>query len=219
LGVRLAVARIWAAAAAAILAAAIADAATEFAANSGWIGAGLRDNDHQAVVPALLVGAAVALCLLVSVLCSRLSPRDPLSLRMAALGTRLADVACAFCGSVLCIVAMEGYETRFGGLSPFDPRSVVIAHAPALIVAFLLAGALVHYALRAAVRVAGRAGIAVAEFVEHFLERRLGSAAPLRAARISAFVLYVVHVPSWLARGSCGFRAPPRSIRPRCCLA
>lgn len=212
---RFAVVRVWAAAATAILAAAIADAATELAVNGGWLGSGLRDNDHQAVLPALCTGAGLALSLLLAVLFSRVSPRDSLSLRITALRTRLGDVVCALCGSALCIVAMEGYETNFGGVSPFDPRSVVLSHAPALIVAFLLIGALVHCTLRAAVRAAAEASVAVAEFFEAFLGRDFGNGAPRRAARISAFELRVTHVPSWLARGSRGFRAPPRSMHPR----
>jgi len=213
--VRFAVVRIWAAAATAILGAAVADAATEFAANGGWLGAGLRDNDHQAVLPAFVIGAAVALFLLLAVLLSRVSPRDPLSLRIATLRTRLGDVLCAFSGSALCIVVMEGYETRFGGLSPFDARSVVVSHAPALLVAFLAMGALVHCALRVAVRAAADASVAVAAFLEAFLGRDFGNGAPRDAVRISAFELRVAHVPSLLARGSRGFRAPPRSMHPR----
>jgi hypothetical protein len=215
LSVRFAVVRIWSAAAAAILSAAVADVATEFAANSGWLGAGLKDYDHESVVPALIIGAAVALSLLLAVLLSRVSPRDPVSRRMTVLRTRAADVAFAFCGSVLCIVAMEGYETHFGGASPFDPRSVVISHAPALIVAFLLMGTLVHLALRAAIRAAAAASAAVAGFFEEFLSRCRGATEPLRAARLSAFELYVTHVPLRLAHGCRGLRAPPRTISSR----
>jgi hypothetical protein len=219
LGVRFALVRVWAATAAAILAAAVADAATEYAANGGWLGTSVRDNDHQAVLPALLVGATVTLGLLFAVLLSRISPRDPLALRMIELRTRLADVAFAFCGSALCIVVMEGYETRFGGVSPFDPRSVVVSHAPALFVAFLVMGALLHCALRAAVRTAAEASAVVAKFLETFLGSGPLNASPLRGIRLTAFEPSGIHVPAWLIRGSHGFRAPPGSIRPHYRLA
>lgn len=197
--------RIWAAAATAILAAAAADAVAEFAANSGWLGARLADHDHESIVPALVIGAAVALSLLLAVLFSRVSSRDSLT-------PRLSDVAIAFCGSVLCVVAMEAYETHFGGTSPFDPRSVVVSHAPALIVAFLSIGALVRVALRAAIRAAAKASVSVAAFFEQSLSRRSGGAEPRLAARISAFELCVPHVPMWLACGCRGLRAPPPTI-------
>ncbi|HZV76619.1 MAG TPA: hypothetical protein VFF63_02530 [Candidatus Babeliales bacterium] len=211
---RFALVRAWAVAAAAILAAAAADAGTEFAENSEWLGGTLRDNQHEAILPALLLGAAVTLSLTLFILLARISPRDPLLLRMNDLRARFVDLACALCGSELCVVLMEGYETRFGGLSPFDPRSVVISHAPALVIAFLLAGAIVHCALRASIAAASRASGAVAEFLVEFLRKLLRAAAPPRAVALSAFRLYVRHVPPGIAAGSRGLRAPPRSIRP-----
>lgn len=210
---RFALIRGWAVAATAILAAAIADAGTEFAQNSGWLGGTLRDNQHESILPALLLGVAVALSLTLFVLFAKISPRDPL-LRMSDIRRRLTDVALAFCGSVVCIVVMEGYETRFGGLSPFDPRSVVVSHAFALAMAFLLMGAIVHCALRSAVRSASRASGLVVGFLVEFLRKVAAIVAPPRSPALSAYRLQVAHVPPGLARGSRGFRAPPRSIRP-----
>lgn len=210
---RLTFIRGWAVLATAILAAAAADAGTEFAANSGWFGATLRDDQHQAVVPALLLGAAVTLSLLLFVLLARISARDPLLLRMNDLRRRLVDIVCAYCGSMLAVVAMEGYETRFGGLSPFDPRSVVLSHTLALIVAFVVIGAIVHCALRSAIRIAGRASDAVVAHFFAFLRRLLKVIAAPGALALSASEPNVVHVPLGIASRARALRAPPASIR------
>ncbi len=203
----------WAVVATAILAGAAADAVTEFAADSGWLAGAVRDDQHEAVVPALLLGAIVALALTLFVLFARISLRDPLLSQMNDLRRRLLDFAGAFFGSSLCVVAMEGYETRFGGLSPFDPRSVVLSHAPALVVAFAVAAAIVHYALRAAIRTASRANVVV-EYLVEFLRRLLGAAPGHRTLAPRAFEPRVIHVALGIAGGVRGRRAPPRSIRP-----
>lgn len=211
--VRFAIVRAWTAAAAALLAAVAADAGTEFAGNSGWLGAGLIDNQHEAVLPTLAIGLTVALCLLAFVLLARIAPRDPLLLRMSDLRVRFAEIACAFCGSVLCIVAMEGAETHFGGISPFDPRSVVVSHLPALLVASLVVGVIVYYALHVAIGIAARASVAVAGFFVAVFPRRRELRAASRTTRISAFEFAVSRVPLGIADGSRGLRAPPRSLR------
>jgi len=210
--VRFAIVRGWAALATAILAGTAADASTEFAENSGWLGGSLHDYQHQAIIPALLFGSAVTLALILYVLLARISRGDPLLSRMSDFRTRLVDIAYALCGSVLCIIAMEGYETRFGGFSPFDPRSVVLSHSLALLIAFVVMGVMVHCALGASIRVASRSSDFVAEVFAEFLHKILGVSATPRMIGVSAFVLYVLHVPLAIAYGSRGFRAPPRSI-------
>jgi hypothetical protein len=210
---RFALVRAWAAAATAILAAAAADAVTEFAENNGWLGGTLRDGQHEAMVPALLLGASVALSLALYVLLARISPRDLLVVRLNDVRVRLADLACGFCGSALSVVAMEGYETRFGGVSPFDPRSVVVSHAPALIVAFLVTGAIVHCALRCAIRTASRASVVVEYFVQ-FLRRLFAVICTPQTVAHSAFELRCLRVALGIAGGSHSLRAPPRSTRP-----
>jgi hypothetical protein len=209
---RFRVVRGWAVLAAAILAASTADAGTEFAENGGWLGGALRDNQHEAILPALVLGAALALGLTLFVLLARISPRDPLLMRLNDCRSRLFDIACAFCGSMLCVIVMEGYETQFGGVSPFDPRSVVLSHAVPLVVAFVVAGAIVHCVLRAAIGVAGRASNIVVEFLVEFMRKLLRSVTPRRAVTLSAFQLYVSHLPPGIAAGLRGLRAPPRSI-------
>lgn len=216
---RFAIVRIWAAAAVAMLAAATADAVVEFAGNGGWLGAGLHDNQHEAIAPALVLGAATALFLLAFILFNRIPLRDPLLLRLCERPTRWLDTFCAFAGGAVCVVAMEGYETRFGGTSPFDPSSVVLSHAAALLVAILAIGAILHWMLRAAVGVASRASAAAVEVFARFFRSPLNAAQPPLVARTPAFEIGVPHVALAIAEGRCGRRAPPRSIRLRYVIA
>ncbi len=207
---RFAIVRAWAALATAILAGATADAGTEFAENCGWLGGSIRDGQQEAIVPAFVLGAAIALALLLYILLARLGPADPLLSLMSHFRSRFVDGACALCGSALCVIVMEGYETRFGGLSPFDTRSVVLSHSVALVIAFAVIGAIVHCALRSSIRVAGHASEFVAEIFAEFLRKLLDVSATPRMVGVSAFVLYVLHVPLAIADGSRGFRAPPQ---------
>lgn len=216
---RLALVRSWAVAATAILAAAIADAATEFAENSQWLAGALRDDHQEAILPVLLFGASVALSLILFIVLARISPGDPLLLRMDNFRTRSIDIVFAFSGSVLCVLTMEGYEIRFGGISPFDPHSVVLSHAVGLIVAFIAMGTLMHCVLRSAIRAASRASTVVVEFFVRCLRKVLEAVAAPRTVAPSAYVLGVVHVSLRLSSASHGFRAPPRPIRPLTCSA
>ncbi len=208
---RFAIVRAWASLATATLAGAAADAGTELAENCRWLGGSVRDGQQEAIIPAFVLGAIIALGLVLFVLFARLTPGDPLSSRMSHFRSRFVDTACALCGSALCVIAMEGYETRFGGLSPFDPRSVVLSHSLALLIAFAVIGAIVHCALRASIRIADHASEFVADICAEFLRRHLNVGATPVVVGVSAFVLYVLHVPSAIADGSRGFRAPPQA--------
>lgn len=192
--------RSWAIVAAAILTGALADAAVD------------RDNHYQGVLPALEIGAVAAVFLVLFTLLARIGPCDPLLTRMNDIRTRVVDIAGALCGSALCVVAMEGYETRFGGLSPFDARSVVCTHAFALIVAFVIVGAMLHYALRGAIRIASRATDAVTSLVVSFLRKLAPAAASPLPILLSVFALRVPHAPRDVAAGSQSLRAPPRPV-------
>jgi hypothetical protein len=217
--VRFAIIRAWAALATAILAAVCSDAGTEFAQNSGWLGRGIPDDQHQAVWPALLLGLAVTLLLTLFVLFARIRPGDPLLTRIGDFKTRTIDMACSLFGGVLCVVAMEGYETRFGGVAPFDPRSVVLSHALPLVVTFVVVGALVHSALHGAIRAASRASSLVVEAFVQFLNKLLCDRTTPGMIQVSAFVLYVFRVPLAVAHGFRGLRAPPRSTLARYLIA
>lgn len=208
---RYALVRSWAVVAAAILTGAVADAATEFAENSHWLAGSVRDDQHQGVLPALTIGTAVALALLLFVLLARISPRDALLTRMNDARRWAVDIAAAFCGSILCVIALEGYETRFGGLSPFDPRSVVVSHAFALIVAFAIVGTILQCILCRSIAIASRAGTLVAGFV-YALLRKVGRRTSPGTVSLSVFALDAPYTALRIATGSHGLRAPPLSI-------
>lgn len=209
---RCAIVRAWTSLATALLTAALADAATEFAENLGWLGGSVRDGQHEAVAPTLLIGLAIGAGLAAFVVFARIAPQDRLHRCMRGGGALTADLAIALCGSALCVIAMEGYETRFGGLSPFDPRSVVLSHALPLLVAFLLVAIVVHCFLRIGLRIAGRVGqLAESVLVEFLHGISRGRVAP-GAVHTSAFTLHVLHLAPAIAVGACGLRAPPRSI-------
>jgi hypothetical protein len=212
---RYAMVRAWTSLATALLTAAIADAGTEYAQNLGWLGGGLHDTQHEAVAPTLLLGLAIGAALAAFVAFARIAPYDPLLRRMNGLGARAMDLGCALAGSALCTIAMEGYETRFGGLSPFDPRSVVLSHALALLVAFVVVAAVLHRALRAALALASQAGELAAGALVEFLHKICRAAVAPGAVHTSAFTLHVLHLPPAIADGACGLRAPPRSNLPR----
>jgi hypothetical protein len=213
---RCAIVRAWTSLATALLTAAVADAGTEFAENLGWLGGSVRDAQHEAVAPALILGLAAGAALAAFVAFARIGPQDPLLRHMSRLRARLTDLAIALAGSALFTIAMEGYETRFGGLSPFDPRSVVLSHAVPLVVAFVFVAVLVHRGLRAALRLAGHAGELAAGALVEFLHKMLGAAVAPGAVHDSAFTLHVLHLPPAIADGACGLRAPPRSTPSYC---
>lgn len=208
---RCAIVRAWTSLATALLTAAVADAGIEFAENLGWLGGSVRDAQHEAVAPTLLIGLAIGAALAAFVAFARIAPQDPLLRCMSGWRVRMTDLAMALAGSALCTIAMEGYETRFGGLSPFDPRSVVLSHALPLIVAFVFVAAVAHGVIRAALRLASHAGELAAGVLVEFLHKLSRAAVAAGAVHTSAFTLHVAHLPPAIADGACGLRAPPRS--------
>jgi hypothetical protein len=195
----------------ALIAAALADAGTEFAENLGWLGGSLRDAQHEAVAPTLLIGLAIGAALAAFVAFARLAPHDPLLRSMRGFRELTADLAIALAGSALWTIAMEGYETRFGGVSPFDPRSVVCSHAPALLVAFVLVAPVVWGVVRNLLCLARRAGECATGAIVQFLRKISHASVPPGTVHTSAFALHVVHLLPAIADGVYGLRAPPHS--------
>lgn len=208
--------RLGASVATALLAAASADAATEVAENLGWLGGSARDGHQEAILPVLLLGVAVVLALCGYVACARLSIEDRSVLEGSHVRARILELSCALAGSVLCVIAMEGYETRFGGFSPFDAQSVVLAHAPALLAAFGIAAAVVRSAIREMLFAAERAGERAVETLVRFVRNLLHAKTSPPASRASTYALSVLRLPNPLGAGSCGLRAPPAAttLRP-----
>jgi hypothetical protein len=89
---------------------------------------------------------------------SRIAPGDPLLRRLDDARARAVDAIAAFAGSCVTVVAMEAYETHFGGLAPFNANSVVIEHAPILVLSFATIAVAARMMLGAAIRCAARSG-------------------------------------------------------------
>lgn len=206
--------RIWSWVATALISAALGDAVTERAENAGWLGGSVRDLQHQAVLPTLVAGLVSALALIVVVMFVRTAVE---SATRQTLGERWMALLYALCAAIVVSVLMEGYETRFGGVSPFDARSVVVSHAPALLIACIAVAAALQLALGAAIRLAWRAGDAVAGVLGAFFCRAVRANASLAAAYDSAFIAWVLRVPIGRGGRGWGLRAPPRR-RALCCL-
>lgn len=196
----------------ALIAAGLADAWTEFTENLGWLGGSVRDVQHEAIAPVLLIGLAIGAALAAFVAFARIAPQDPLLRGMSGPRGVTTDLAIALAGSALCTIAMEGYETRFGGLSPFDPRSVVCSHAPALLVAFVVVAPIVFGIIRKALHLARHAGECATSVIVQFLRKILHDNVASGTIQTSAFTLHVVHLSPAIAGGLYGLRAPPRSI-------
>jgi hypothetical protein len=196
----------------ALMTAAAADAGTEFAVNLGWLGGSVRDAQHEAIAPAILIGLAIGAALAAFVAFGSVTPRDPLLHSLSGLRALVTDLAIALAGSALCTIAMEGYETRFGGASPFDPRSVVCSHALALLVAFVVVAPIVWGIVGKALCVARNAGECATGVIGQFLRKICHADVGTGAVHTSAFTLHVVHLSPAIADGVYGLRAPPRSI-------
>lgn len=200
----------------ALLTAAVADAGTEFAENLGWLGGSVHDAQHEAVLPTFLLGLAIGVALAIFIAFARIAPHDPLLRCMSDWRARITDLAIALPGSAVCVIAMEGYETRFGGLSPFDPQSVVLSHGVALVIAFVFVATVARGVISAALRLARRAGEFAASVLVEFLHKISQAQIAPGAVHTSAFILHVLHLPPEIAFGACGMRAPPRSIPSYC---
>jgi hypothetical protein len=208
---RYALVRIWAVLTVGLLAGVLGDAGTELFGVLGWLGGATRDVDHQGLLPALAITLTLAFGLAAYVVGSRIAPNDPLLRRLDDAGARVVDAVSAFVGSGVTVVAIECYETHFGGLAPFDAHSVVIAHAPILVLSFLTIAVGARMALGAAIRCAARTGAVAAALLTSFLRiLRSYTATPKHAT--------VRHPETSCSRAvseivnSRGLRAPPRML-------
>ncbi len=209
---RYALVRIWSVLTISLLAGALGDAGTELSAAFGWLGGTTRDVDQQGVLPVFAIALALALGLAAYVVGSRVAPDDPLVRRLDDVRARAVDAIAALAGSCATVVAIEGYETQFGGLAPFDAHSVVVAHAPVLVVSFVIAAVAARLILGAAIRSAARSGVLAAAFVTSFLRvSRSLPAAPKHATRPERETSCSHVTPE--AVKSHGLRAPPRMLQ------
>src|SRR5580692_195198 len=208
---RYALVRVWAVLAVSLLAGVIGDAGTELFGLLGWLGGAMRDVDHQGVLPALAITVTLALGLAAFVVGSRIAPNDPLLRRLDDAGARVVDAISAFVGSGVTVVAIECYETHFGGLAPFDARSVVIAHAPILVLSFLMIAVGARMALGVAIRFAARTGAVAAALLTSFLRILRSYAATPKHATLRHSEASSSRAVSEIVN-SRGLRAPPRML-------
>ncbi|HTX60144.1 MAG TPA: hypothetical protein VMH02_10790 [Verrucomicrobiae bacterium] len=203
--------RIWSAVAAALGTAALADVATEYAADLGWLGAGGIDHHQEAVLPVLLLALGVAAGLTLAILRAGIEPGDLLLTRLGDLRARLFDAAAAFALAALAVVAMESYETLYGGASCFDPRSVLVSHAPWMVAAFLLSAFVLRVVIGSALSLAVRARAFAVQAIASFLRRRGRAAARATSSHRSRTVrLRFAGPPPSRARS---LRSPPLAAR------
>jgi hypothetical protein len=208
---RYTVVRIWAVITIGLLAGVIADAGTEFSAMFGWLGGISKDVNQQGVLPALAITLALALGLAAYIIGSRIAPSDPLVRKLDDAGGRAIDAVAAFAGACATVVAIEGFETHFGGLAPFDANSVVIVHAPILVLAFLAIAVGARMMLGAAIRFAARSGTFAAALVTSFLRISRSHAPTPKHARMPHPGASCSHVAPEIVK-SRGLRAPPFAL-------
>jgi hypothetical protein len=202
------VVRLWSVAIVGLLSGIVGDAGTELAGALGWFGRGTVDCDHQGLLPAAIAALLCVLVLSAYVISSRIAPNDPLLRELDDRRARAIDALAAFAASWLSVVAIEGYETRFGGIAPFDAGSTIIAHAPALLVSFLAIAIVARVALGAAIRWTARSGAAAVALLISFLRRlRAAIATPKHCAAFFANAIHAHDVPELIS--ACGPRAPP----------
>ena len=131
----------------ALSAAVLGDALTEAAAN--FIAAHPVDGHQEALVPcAILSAIAMALVCLWAATAGRAGAKalaDALESKRLHLLVWLATAAL----TLAIVVAMEGYETRFGGVAAFDARSVLALYFWPSLVTYACVAALADRLLRA----------------------------------------------------------------------
>jgi len=203
--------RIWAVLTIGLLAGGVSDAGTEFSALFGWLGATTRDVDHQGILPALAIGLTLALGLVAYIIGARIASSDPLLRRLDDARARTVDAVAAFAGSCVTVVAMEAYETHFGGLAPFDANSIVIQHAPILVLSFVTIAVAARMMLGAAIRCAARSGALAAALLTSFLKISRSHAATPKHATMPHPDISCSQIAVEIVR-SRGLRAPPRTL-------
>jgi hypothetical protein len=203
--------RIWAVLTIGLLAGVLGDAGTEFSAMLGWLGGTARDVDHQGILPVLAITLTLALGLAAYIIGSRIAPSDPLVRRLDDARARAVDAIAAFAGSCVTVVAIEGYETHFGGFAPFDANSVVIAHAPILVVSFVTIAVAARMMLGAAIRCAARSAALATALLTSFLRISRSHPATPKHATMPRRDVSSSHVAPEIIK-SRGLRAPPRTL-------
>jgi hypothetical protein len=177
--------------------------------NAGWLGGSARDFHEEGVAwfgiaaAALLFGLAAYIVFFVRRADWRAGYPAAERYAMAA-GTLLLTWG--------FVVLKEALETQCGGLEPFDPGSILVQHAPAVLVAYALVAPLIGAIVRCCLSVA----IAAREIAIVTLARFLAIVRPMppSADYVRDFGARVTRRALLWSLGLLTFRAPPvRSIR------
>jgi hypothetical protein len=188
----------------ALSAAVIGDAVTEMAAN--LLAGHAVDAHHESLLPAGGIAA-----LLVAVVCgfavaAGRAQAEAFAGILSARPIRIGFFVATAMLTLAIVVAMEGYETRFGGMSAFDARSVLAQYMVPTLLAYACVAAAVDRLLRVCVRAALAGWEAVMQAAAPSTRRRLALLIPVlferRDERSIEAVAGRTH-PSW------SLRAPP----------
>lgn len=193
-----------AACAVALGAAVLGDAVTEAATN---LAAGYAVDGHQ---EALVPGAVLAAVLLASVCALAIgagrSRAEAFARILESPRVRAVFFVVTALAALAIVVAMEGYEMRFGGVSAFDPRSVLAQHLIPTLATYACIAALADRLLRACVRMALSGWEALLRAAEP-CARRVRS--PRALARLGARDEHSLQSDAGRTHPSWSLRAPP----------
>jgi len=155
----------------------------------------------------LLAGVAAIVLLALYVGVTRVAPGNQVAAHLQNWRGRLVDAGAALAFGSVLLVAMENYETAFGGPPALGADSIVVAHAPALLGALILTTIAVRTLLSVLIRFAIRAGNAAAHAIATF--RPHSARCEAAAFSMPAFVACAATLQPAIAGRARGLRAPP----------
>lgn len=196
--------RIWSAIATAMASAALVGGSVAMLSNLGWLGGSSRDYHEEGV--AWFAGAAAFILLALAIAIVAL-PRHRVSNARVARWERAAMVAATLALTCAVIVVKEALETQCGGTAPFDAGSILLAHAPAIFIAYCIVAPLVAAVVRFSLGVAVAAGEIAIETLVRFLSLVRHSLPPRDF--VWAWQSRVARRSLLFSLGVLTFRAPP----------
>jgi hypothetical protein len=196
--------RIWSAIVTALTSAAVVGGGVAALSNAGWLGGSARDTHEEGVAWFAVAAAALLTVLAAAIVSSRRRDewRAPVSAaERMAMGAVTLMLSCGF------VVCKEALETHCGGLAPFDAGSILVQHAPAILLAYALIAPLVGLIVRGCLCFAVAARDIAIVTIARFLAILRPSLPPADFVRASG--ARVTRRALALLLGSLSFRAPP----------
>jgi hypothetical protein len=127
--------RIWSAIATALASAALVGGVVATLSNAGLLGGSSRDYHEEGV--AWFAGAAAVVLVALAAFIVSSPRRNEWGIHVPA-WERAASIVGTLGLACVLIVVKEALETQCGGVAPFDAGSILIAHAPAIFIAYVL---------------------------------------------------------------------------------